>query len=84
MKTMAAAEANRHFSSVLRDVSHGEQILVVTRGKPIAKIVPVDTATPERARARAILMARLQEQAPSGERNWTRAELYDQAHADSS
>lgn len=34
-------------SMVLRDVSHGGQILVMTRGSPIAKIVPVDNAVLE-------------------------------------
>ncbi len=33
MKTMTAAEANRKFSSLLKDVSRGEEILVVSRGK---------------------------------------------------
>lgn len=77
MKTIAAAEANRQFSALLRDVARGEQVLVLARGKPVAKIVPVDAASEERRVAHATLLARLQGQAPSGQRNWTRGELYE-------
>jgi prevent-host-death family protein len=77
MKTMAAADANRQFSAVLREVARGEQILVVSRGKPVAKIIPVEAMAGEREAARTALLARLQRQAPSGHRGWTRDELYD-------
>ena len=38
MKTISAADANRYFSSVLRDVATGEVVTVVSRGKPVAVI----------------------------------------------
>jgi len=38
MKTISAADANRYFSSVLRDVAFGEVVTVVSRGKPVAVI----------------------------------------------
>jgi antitoxin (DNA-binding transcriptional repressor) of toxin-antitoxin stability system len=34
MKTISAADANRHFSRVLREVSQGEHVTVVSRGRP--------------------------------------------------
>ena len=36
MKTVTAAEANRQFSTGLREVAHGESVLVTSRGKPVA------------------------------------------------
>ena len=77
MKTIAASEANRHFSAVLREVAHGEQVLVLARGKPVAKIVPVEGVAPVREDARADLLARLRCQSPTGRREWSREELYD-------
>lgn len=77
MKTIAAAEANRRFSAILRDVKHGEQVLVLAHGKPVARIVPVDELSRERASARASLVTRLRRQAVAGARDWTRDELYE-------
>lgn len=78
MKTMAAAEANRNFSAVLREVARGEHVLVLARGRPVAKISPVHTGASEREVARRVLLARLQGQPLRGQRNWTRDELYDE------
>ena len=40
MRTVTAADANRQFSSVLREVSQGETFTVVSRGRPVATISP--------------------------------------------
>lgn len=77
MKTVTAADANRHFSNLLREVSHGETVTVVSRGKPVATISPVATADPQRRAARKTLLARLRKTAPTGRRTWTRDELYE-------
>lgn len=77
MKTVTAADANRQFSSVLRDVSHGEIFTVVSRGKPVATISPAKAADARRGRAKAALLQRLGRQAIKGRRNWTRDELYE-------
>ena len=77
MKTIAAAEANRRFSAILRDVTHGEQVLILAHGKPVARIVPVDDLSRERTSARVSLVTRLQRQAVAGARDWTRDELYE-------
>jgi prevent-host-death family protein len=74
---MSAAEANRHFSSLLKDVARGEEILVVSRGRAVAKVLPFDSTTSERKSARNALMGRLSKQPPTGRRNWKRDELYE-------
>lgn len=77
MKTVTAADANRKFSSVLRDVSQGEIFTVVSRGRPVATISPAKSADAQRGASKAALIARLRKQEACGERNWTRDELYD-------
>ena len=39
---MQAAEANRNFSRVLREVTEGRSYLVTSHGRPVARIVPAD------------------------------------------
>lgn len=56
MKSISAAEANRHFSSVLREVSRGAQITVTSRGKPVATISAADQVE-RRERVAAALRA---------------------------
>ena len=77
MKSVAASEANRHFSSLLRDVSGGETVTILSRGKPVATIAPVRSGIEEREAARMILLQRLRQQRASGTRDWTRDELYE-------
>lgn len=43
MKTVSAATANRQFSALLREVALGERVTVLSRGKPVAAMVPVAT-----------------------------------------
>lgn len=79
MKTVTAAEANRQFSAVLREVAQGERVLITSRGKPIATIEPLrPRATAARAgAAKRRLLERLATVQPVGTRDWTRDELYD-------
>ena len=77
MKSISSADANRHFSAVLRDVSAGEEVVVVSRGKPVAKIIGVQAGDQTRLSAKAALLKRLRAQSVSGARNWTRNELYE-------
>lgn len=78
MKTISAADANRHFSALLRDVSRGARITVTSRGKPVATITAAPpTENRERAAARRALLARLRAAPVTGTRNWTRDELYE-------
>jgi prevent-host-death family protein len=77
MKTVTAAEANRNFSSLLREARHGEVYVVLSRGKPVATIGPVVSTDGERLAARETLIARLQGQGVTDSRSWTRDELYE-------
>ncbi len=77
MKTITAADANRRFSGILREVSQGEVFMIVSRGKPVATIGPVKTDSPDRQIAKKNLIERLRQRCNSGSRNWTRAELYE-------
>ena len=77
MKTISAADANRHFSSLLRDVATGEVITVLSRGKPVATLSPVRPRDDQRHLAKRTLLERLRQQQPSGTRAWTRDELYE-------
>ena len=81
MKTIAAADANRQFSALLREVAQGAEVTVVSRGRPVAKIVPPGQSGAGEGGGRTALLARLKAQAARikrGEkRNWTRSDLYD-------
>lgn len=77
MKTISAADANRHFSGLLRDVAAGEVVTVLSRGKPVATIGPVARESGQRQIARQGLLNRLHQNKASGARNWTRDELYE-------
>lgn len=77
MQTVRAVDANRLFSSVLKQVSQGEEFLVVSRGKPVATILPVRKADNAHVAAREMLLERLGNQEATGVRNWTRDELYE-------
>ena len=79
MKTVTAADANRQFSALLRRVTQGEQIVITTRGKPVATLAPLAPVRDKaREAARSRLLVRLRSQPTSGtQRTWTRDELYD-------
>jgi prevent-host-death family protein len=40
--SIGAFEAKTHFSQLLERALHGEEIFITRRGKPVAKLVPVD------------------------------------------
>lgn len=77
MQTVRAVDANRHFSNVLKQVSQGEEFLIVSRGKPVATILPVKKADNAHVVAREMLLGRLNNQVPTGGRDWSRDELYE-------
>jgi prevent-host-death family protein len=76
-KVISAADANRHFSELLRTVKSGRSIVVTSHGKPVAKIVPVDGDERAAEGARSTLFARLRAQRVVKAGTWTRDELYD-------
>lgn len=40
MKTASIAEAKAHFSALLAEVEAGEEVIIMRRGKPVARLVP--------------------------------------------
>ena len=80
MRTVSLMTANQEFSRLIREVEHGQGILITRRGRPIAKLLPhrADKAEdPEWAAAYARMMAQLGEGASLGGLKVTRDELYD-------
>ena len=72
--------ANQEFSRLIREVEHGEGVLITRRGRPIAKLVPHKadkTADPEWGAAYERMMAQLEEGASLGRLEVRRDELYD-------
>ena len=49
MHTAGITELKASFSETLARVKAGEEVLVTEHGRPIAKIVPLSSATPEAA-----------------------------------
>lgn len=43
MQTVNTHEAKTHLSSLLEQVSKGESFIIAKAGKPVAKVVPLDT-----------------------------------------
>lgn len=46
MKTANVAEAKSHFSALLSGVEAGEEVVIMRRGKPVARLVAEHTDTP--------------------------------------
>jgi len=80
MRTISAADANRYFSRLLREVKAGETVVVTSRGEPVARIEPArsaDADDAERRRAFAELLAHLNTVKPLNLGRITRDEIYD-------
>lgn len=76
-KAITSAQANRQFSFLLRGVREGHRYVVTSHGKPVARLVPVETDDPVAAKAREALLQRLAGQAIVQAGRWTRDELYE-------
>ena len=76
-KAISAAEANRNFSHLLRDVRGGSSYVITTHGKPVARIVPFTARDAVAAAAKTTLLKRLRAQRSVDIGRWTRDELYE-------
>ena len=74
---ISAAEANRTFSRLLRNVRTGASYVITSHGRPVARIVPYDATDNARAEARARLLERLARQTVTDISPWRRDELYE-------
>lgn len=76
---VTAAEANRRFSRILRDVRDGRSYVVTSHGSPVARIVPARRDERLAEAARSALLERLTGQpVVVADRVWRRDELYDE------
>jgi len=75
-KTISAADANRKFSEVLREVRQGRSYVVTSHGRPVARICPIVENTGA-LRARAALLKRVRAQPVRNVARWKREELYE-------
>ncbi len=74
-RAISASEANQRFSEMLRDVQSGESFVVLSRGRPVARVVPVDDDA-DRAVALKKLLADLKTLPRLNAGSWTREDLY--------
>jgi prevent-host-death family protein len=74
-KTVSATHANQQFSSLLREVQAGEDFLVVSRGRAIARLVPAYQVP--RKRDVAELIERFKKLPRKTLPAWKRGDLYD-------
>lgn len=76
-EAVSAAEANRNFSAILRNVREGQSYLVTSHGRPVARIVPAGRQPDLTATTRDALLARLEDQPLVDIGRWSRDELYE-------
>lgn len=74
---VTAADANRKFSELLRDVRNGRTVTITVHGKSVAKMVPLDEGMTGIDEARRTLLGRLKRQRAVHAGAWTRESLYD-------
>ena len=76
-KAVAAADANRRFSLLLRGVREGHSYVVTSHGKPVARLIPAGRHDDVATSARSTLLSRLEKQHVLDAGRWTRDELYE-------
>ena len=74
-RPITASEANQRFSQMLREVAHGESFTVTSRGRPVARVVPVDRDSQRRSVKRLIEKLRGEPIRYAG--RWKRDDLYE-------
>ncbi|MEZ2130785.1 MULTISPECIES: type II toxin-antitoxin system Phd/YefM family antitoxin [unclassified Sinorhizobium] len=76
-KAISAADANRHFSLILRGVREGNSYVVTSHGRAVARILPADAREDVATGARSALLSRLEKQPIVNAGPWSRDELYE-------
>jgi len=73
---VSAADANRRFSELLRQVREGRSFIVTSHGKPVARLSPIDSRESTSTGARRVLLDRLRRAPVVDIGPWSRDELY--------
>lgn len=76
-KAISAADANRNFSRLLREVREGQSYVVTSHGTAVARIAPVKETRPGVSNARSSLLNRLRSERVVKIGRWKRDELYE-------
>jgi prevent-host-death family protein len=76
-KAISAADANRKFSQVLREVRQGQSYVVTSHGRPVARIAPVNGDRTTAKDARSFLLDRLRSERVVKVGRWKRDDLYE-------
>lgn len=74
-RAISASEANQRFSELLREVADGESFTVTSRGRPVARVSPVDREGDKQSVKR--LLDRLSRLPVRYSGDWSRADLYE-------
>jgi prevent-host-death family protein len=80
MRTVSAREANQGFSKLLQAVVEGEEVVITRRGKPVARLAPIQDGASDGEWQAEIdqLIEHWREGIDLGEpAAWTRDELYE-------
>ncbi len=75
-RAITASDANQRFSELLREVQDGESFVVTSRGRPVAKVTPVDDLDRQGPEIDALLdfVSALPRRSGQG---WRREDLYE-------
>lgn len=76
-RTITASEANQRFSEVLRHVQGGDSFVVLSRGRPVARIVAVEDDQHARAERVRALLDYLESLPRTQAYGWKREDLYE-------
>ena len=80
VRTVSAREANQGFSKLLQAVVEGEEVVITRRGKPVARLAPIEDTARDAERQAEIdrLIEHWRKGVDLGEPvAWTRDELYE-------
>ncbi len=73
-RVISASEANQRFSEMLREVQEGETYVVMSRGRAVARMVPVDRNRERRSVGALLGFLDTLPQRHAG--RWSREDLY--------
>ena len=74
-RAITATEANQRFSQILREVSEGASFTVLSRGRPVARMIPFEDV--ERRNSIARLLASVTKLPVRHAGDWSRSNLYE-------
>jgi len=72
---ISASEANQRLSELLRNVAEGQSFTVMSRGRPVARVLPVDRDQEQRSVERLLKFVSSLPLRHSGD--WSRDDLYE-------